>query len=70
MFEPTQPYDEDTVNITVNITNIGCLNATDFNVLLFYDYSPDYWETYPGHSTDGWVWVNKTYPGANWYISV
>ncbi|RJS71356.1 DUF3344 domain-containing protein, partial [Methanophagales archaeon] len=63
--EPEQPYDEDTVNITVNITNIGCLNATDFNVLLFYDYSPYHWETYPGHSTGGWVWVNKTYPGAN-----
>jgi len=63
--EPEQPYDEDTVNITVNITNIGCLNATDFNVLLFYDYSPDYWENYPGHSSGGWVWVNKTYPGAN-----
>ena len=60
----TQLYDEDEVNITVNVTNSGCLNATNFNVLLFYDYSPcnDYWETCIGQSGPGEP--NRYYPGA------
>jgi len=37
LFGPEQPYDEDTVNVTANITNTGYVNATDFNVILFFN---------------------------------
>jgi len=57
LFEPTQPYDEDEVNITAVINNYGYVNATGFNVLLFYDYDPP-------SSRGGWL--NRSYPGANW----
>jgi len=57
LFEPTQPYDEDEVKITAVINNYGCVNATGFNVLLFYDYDPP-------SSREGWL--NRSYPGANW----
>ena len=57
----TQPYDEDEVNITVNITNYGCLKASDFNVLLFYDYTP---KPYVGLIVS--KEVKETYHGAEW----
>ncbi|PXF52813.1 MAG: hypothetical protein C4B56_04580 [Candidatus Methanophagaceae archaeon] len=57
LFDPTQPYDEDEVKITAVINNYGCVNATGFNVLLFYDYDPP-------SSREGWL--NRSYPGANW----
>jgi subtilase family serine protease len=40
LFDPSQPYDEDDVNITANITNFGYVNATNFSVALLFDYKP------------------------------
>jgi len=62
----TQLYDEDAVNITVNITNFGCLNANDFNVLLFYNHTPEYFDKYVGWNTAGEKWKNESYPDAKW----
>jgi len=40
LFDPTQPYDEDDVNITAVINNSGRVNATNFSVALLFDYKP------------------------------
>ena len=40
LFDPSQPYEEDNVNITANITNYGLMNATNFSVALLFDYKP------------------------------
>ncbi|MCW7073978.1 MAG: DUF3344 domain-containing protein, partial [Methanophagales archaeon] len=40
LFDPTQPYDEDDVNITAIINNSGRVNATNFSVALLFDYKP------------------------------
>ena len=60
----TQPYDEDEVNITVNITNSGYVDASDFNMLLFYDYTPKSYHYTANQIID----KNETeiYPGAEW----
>ncbi|RJS69455.1 hypothetical protein CW714_08610, partial [Methanophagales archaeon] len=69
LFEPTQPYDEDEVKITVNLTNNGYLNATNFNVLLFYDYDTPQSLSLPSWEREGWL--NRSYPNASWvYIRI
>ncbi|MCK4527955.1 DUF3344 domain-containing protein, partial [candidate division WOR-3 bacterium] len=63
LFEPSQPYDEDEVNITVNITNSGYVDATDFNVLMFFDYTPEsFSKKYNAYDTPTqWKWKNESY---------
>jgi subtilase family serine protease len=68
---PTQPYDEDEVNITVDIRNSGCAPATNFNAALLFDYTPDYFSKIYKHIEPGGKWINKTYPDAEYiYLKV
>ena len=55
LFDPSQPYDEDDVNITANITNSGYVNAKNFSIALLFDYKPS--DTYHKlHSKPGTKW--------------
>jgi subtilase family serine protease len=62
LFDPSQPYEEDEVNVSVNVTNTGCANAADFGVVLFFDYEPDIVHLERGHVKP--KWLNKSYEGA------
>ena len=64
LFDPAQPYDEDDVNITANITNSGYVNATDFGVALFFDYEPPYIYDYQNRWPPWETWANATYDNA------
>ncbi|MFZ2071321.1 MAG: CARDB domain-containing protein [Halobacteriota archaeon] len=45
LFDPSQPYEEDYVTITANITNSGLTPATNFSTALLFDYQPDIYPT-------------------------
>ncbi|MBA7511250.1 hypothetical protein ES705_03241 [subsurface metagenome] len=63
LFDPSQPYDEDDVNITANITNSGYVNATNFSVALLFDYKPFNY-TYHKMNDPELNWITKSYENA------
>ena len=63
LFEPTQPYDEDEVNITATVNNSGYVAATNFSAALSFDYKP-YTYHKPANTYGWWRWINRSYDDA------
>ncbi|MCW3132084.1 MAG: hypothetical protein N2V73_05145 [Candidatus Methanospirare jalkutatii] len=66
LFDPSQPYDEDDVNITAVINNTGNVNATNFSVSLLFDYKPD---IYPFENKQNKFFKGRSKSNATYYDS-